>query len=254
MKITLIPEENFDKKSKDTIFLLVHIAEIELKKFEIRIPKEIVFYDMINPFIKKIINQVKAYNLSENQASEFIKASLNAGTYGTFDIENNQIVEMNFNPYFKTFYPAVLFLRMIIHESLHLYLYSKLNKDIYSQKFKFKKGKYSGIRKIIQLDEGFAGVMTDKILESFNFNAIKDLPIYSGLNSPPDYLSEVEGLNIKKFNLSFEKIYQKNSKKGYKLIKRKLNAEKSINKLNLTISFIQNEVDKLFLKHKRDIS
>ena len=78
-------------------------------------------------------------------------------------------------------------INLIIHEALHLHLYSKLKENIYLKKFKFDKEKYIGSEKIIQLDEGFAGFFTEKILENFEMNTINELPIYSGLNEAPEY-------------------------------------------------------------------
>ncbi|HLC78273.1 MAG TPA: hypothetical protein VJH92_04055 [Candidatus Nanoarchaeia archaeon] len=99
MKIKLIPKENFDKKSIETITKLVGIAENLLKSLDVDVPDSIEFYDELDPFIKRILSQVEGYGLTSKQAREFIKASLNSGTYGTFDIKDNTIIEMNFNPY-----------------------------------------------------------------------------------------------------------------------------------------------------------
>lgn len=223
MKSILVPEKNFDKKSIETINKLVNIARDILGNLNINLPKSIEFYDELDAFIKRILPQVKDYGLTEKQSIEFIKASLNSGTYGTFDIKDNSIIEMNFNPHFRLFYPSTHFLNLLIHESLHLFLYSKFKHNIYKDKFKFENGKYIGKEKIIQLDEGFAEFLTSKILENFNFDSIKDLPIYSGLNESPNYQKEVDGSNIDKFNKQFDLLYEKNSKKGHNLIEEKFN-------------------------------
>ena len=247
MILKLFPKENFDKESIETINKLIEIAKNLLTKYGINIPNSIEFYDDINLFIDRILQQVIDYGLSRKQAVEFIKVSLNSGTYGTFNIEENSIIEMNFNPYFRTFYHSIHFLNLLIHESLHLFLYSKFRKDIYKDKFKFKKDQYIGKEKIVQLDEGFAEFLTEKIMENFNLDSIKELPIYSGLNESPKYESEIEGLNIDKFNKNFDILYEKNSKVGYKIIKNKFN---QINgnfqkKIVGLVEYIKTEISKL---------
>lgn len=247
MILKLFPKENFDKGSINTMNKLIEIAKNLLTNQNIDIPKSIEFYDDLGLFIIRILPQVKNYGLTEKQAIEFIKASLNSGTYGTFNTEENSIIEMNFNPHFKLFYHSINFLNLLIHESLHLYLYSNLKRNIYDDKFKFEGEKYTGHEKIIQLDEGFAGLLTDKILENFDFDAIKDLPIYSGLNDSPDYEKEVEGLNIQIFNKKFNHLYEKNSKEGYKLIEKKFNQVKGNfqERIKLIIEYIQAEISNL---------
>lgn len=251
MELKLYPKNSFDNNSIKTMNKLINIAKKELIELRISLPKEIEFYDDLNLFIKRILPQVKNYGLTENQSEEFIKSSLNSGTYGTFSIKDNSIIEMNFNPYFKTFYPSIHFLKLLIHEALHLFLYSKLKRNIYENKFKFNNGKYVGKEKIIQLDEGFAEFLTDKVLEDFNFGSIKELPIYSELNNPPKYQNEVEGLNLNDFNNQFDKLYEKNSKKGYKLIEDKFNESEGDlkEKIKKLIFYISKEIEKLF-EHK----
>jgi len=251
MKIALYPKDSFDNNSIETLNRLIDIAKNKLNELEIPSPKEIEFYDDLDLFIKRILPQVKNYGLTGNQSKEFIKASLNSGTYGTFNIEDNSIIEMNFNPYFKTFYPSIHFLKLLIHESLHLFLYSKIKRDIYNDKFKFKNGKYVGKEKIIQLDEGFTEFLTEKILENFEFDTIKDLPIYSELNKIPKYKKEVEGLNLEEFNNKFDILYENNSKKGYEIIENEFNKlegnlKEKIKKLS---SYVSQEIEKLF-EHK----
>ncbi len=221
MKILLIPKESFNKDSINTISKLTNIAENILFDWHIPPAKEIEFYNDLALFIQRVTPQVQKYGLTKNQAVEFIKTSLNCGTYGTFDISKNAIIEMNFNPYYKLFYPAIQFLKLIIHESLHLFLYSRIDKNIYDYKFRFLHGKYVGKEKIVQLDEGFAEFMTEKILEKFNFEPIRKLPIYSKLNKVPTFKNIVENLNIKEFNKKFDNLYNKNKEKGIKIIKEK---------------------------------
>lgn len=251
MELKLFPKESFDNGSIETINKLINIAIKILNDLEINIPKDIEFYDALDLFIKRILSQVKDYGLTEKQSVEFIKASLNSGTYGTFDIKKNSIIEMNFNPHFKLFYPSIHFLNLLIHESLHLFLYSNLKQNIYKDKFKFKGEKYIGYEKIIQLDEGFAEFFTDKILEDYDFDSIKDLPIYSGLNNPPKYLKKIEKLDIDKFNKKFDKLYKKNSNKGYKIIEQKFNQTSGTFKEKMTkiIGYIQKEIASLLI-HK----
>jgi hypothetical protein len=248
MELKLFPKESFDKGSIETINKLIEIATKILHDLEIKPPRYIEFYDDLNLFIKRILPQVKNYGLTENQSAEFIKSSLNSGTYGTFSIKDNSIIEMNFNPHFRTFYPSIHFLKLLIHESLHLFLYSKLKRDIYEDKFKFKKGEYIGKEKIIQLDEGFAEFLTDKILENFDFNLIKELPIYSELNESPEYKKGVEGLNLDDFNDQFDILYRNNSKKGYELIEYKFNQIKGSlkEKIKKIIDEISEEIENLF--------
>ncbi|MFA5061365.1 MAG: hypothetical protein WC494_03555 [Candidatus Pacearchaeota archaeon] len=251
MKLKLFPIENFDNESIGTIKKLIKISEDLLDKSDISVPRFIEFYDELELFIKRILPQVKDYGLTEKQSKEFIKASLNSGTYGTFDIKENSIVEMNFNPHFKLFYPSIHFLKLLIHESLHLFLYENLKQDIYKGKFKFKEGEYIGYKEIIQLDEGFAEFLTDKILEKYDFNLIKDLPIYSGLNTSPSYLKEIEGVNIIDLNKKFNNIYEENSNKGYEIVEKKFNQSEGTfkEKIKKIINFIQEEIDNL-PKHK----
>lgn len=248
MQLKLFPKESFDKDSTETINKLIEISIKILNKLKIDIPKSIEFYDDLNLFIKRILSQVKNHGLTENQSIEFIKSSLNSGTYGTFNIEDNSIIEMNFNPHFKTFYPSIHFLKLLIHESLHLFLYSHLKRNIYNDKFKFENGKYMGYKKIIELDEGFAEFLTEKILENFNFDSIKELPIYSELNESPKYKREVEGLKLDEFNEQFDILYENNSKKGYELIKNKFNRLDGNlqEKIKNLIEYVSNEIEYLF--------
>jgi len=112
MELKLFPRENFDKSSISTMSQLINLAEGLLDKYDITIPKFIEFYDNLDLFIKRILTQVESYGLTKKQAIEFIKASLNSGTYGTFSIEENSIIEMNFNPYFKLFYPSIVTIKL----------------------------------------------------------------------------------------------------------------------------------------------
>lgn len=244
MRLKLFPKENFDKESVNTLKKLIGISKEILINNRVHVPKSVEFYDDISLFLGRVFPQAIDYGLTKEQAREFIKISLNFGTYGTFNIKDNAIIEMNFNPYFRKFYPAIHFLRLLVHESLHLFLYSKLKKDIYADKFKFKGGIYAGKEKIIQLDEGFAEFLTDKLLENFNFDSIKSLPIYSGVNKPPAYKSDVEGLNLEKFNRDFGRLYEKNSKSGYTLIKKEFNQfEGNLNeKIKKLIEYISKEI------------
>ena len=252
MELKLFPKESFDKGSITTMNQLIKIAEVLLSKWEIVPPKAIEFYDSIKLFANRILPQVKEYGLSEEQSREFINTSLNSGSYGTFNIKDNVIIEMNFNPYFKTFYPSIQFLRLLIHESLHLFLYSKLDREIYKDKFKFQGEKYLGEKIILQLDEGFVQVLTEIILEDFDFEKIKELPIYSEINKPPKFRKNVGGLNLVKFNQKFDDLYEKNSKRGYKLIKEKIKDFKEVDKSKIIkelVEFIKEEINKL-PKHK----
>lgn len=246
MNIRLIPKKSFDKESINTINKLVKIAGILLSKWNIPIAKNLEFYNSIDLFMKRITLDVKKYGLSKEQSVEFIKASLNSGSYGTFDIKKKSIIEFNFNPYFGGFYPSVQFLKLLIHESLHLFLYSKLDKEIYSHKFKFKNGKYCGKNKAIQLDEGFAEFFTSKILNGFDYNKIRTLPIYNTMKSPPTFEKDVGKMNINKFNNNFNKIYEKNKNQGIKIIRAEYNKIKKDNKGKILkiISFINNEIIK----------
>jgi len=120
MELKLFPRENFDKSSISTMSQLINLAEGLLDKYDITIPKFIEFYDNLDLFIKRILTQVESYGLTKKQAIEFIKASLNSGTYGTFSIEENSIIEMNFNPYFKLFYPSIVTIKLNwLHEDIY---------------------------------------------------------------------------------------------------------------------------------------
>lgn len=219
MKFIQKSKESFEEQTIGNINKLIKISEKLLIKWGIDIPKRIEFYDSIDLFIKRILPQVIKYGLTKKQAIEFIKASLNSGSYGTFSIKDNTIIEMNFNPNFKKFYPSIHFLNLLIHESLHLFLYLKIG-NIYPRKFKFEGTKYIGEELVLQLDEGFAKLLTNVIMTEFNTNLIKDLPIWSELNEIPKYKKEVDGLNINKLNSEFNKIYKKNSNKGYNILKK----------------------------------
>lgn len=251
MKLKLFPVKNFDKGSIDTINKLIKLSEDLLNKYDISVPKFIEFYDDLNLFIRRILPQVKNYGLTEKQSIEFIKASLNSGIYGTFDIKENSIIEMNFNPHFKLFYPSIHFFQLLIHESLHLFLYTNLKQNIYNDKFKFKGEEYIGYEKIIQLDEGFAEFFTDKLLKGYDFNSIKDLPIYSGLNKPPKYLKKIEKLDVDNFNRKFDELYERNSNKGYNIIEKKFCKLRGTfkEKMEKIIEFVQEEINNLF-EHK----
>lgn len=243
INLRLFPKEEFEKDSIKSINKIINHAEKLLEKWEIPIPESLEFYDSLEIFINRILNQVENYGLTKEQSKEFVKASLNSGTYGTFDIKDNSIIEMNFNPYFKGFYPAIHFLKLIIHESLHLFLYSNFKEDFYSKKFKFNKEEYSGDLKYLQLDEGFADFLTEKILENFNFDEIKQLPIYCSLLEPPKYKKEVEGFDIEEFNKKFDELYEENSKKGYERIKNKFKDKKDLKVIDI-INFIKQELSK----------
>lgn len=251
MKLKLFPKENFDKESLNTMNKLIKIAEELLNNLNIIIPSSLEFYDDFETFIQRILPQVQHYGLTKKQSIEFIKASLNSGSYGTFNIKENCIIEMNFNPYFKLFYPSIHFIRLLIHESLHLFLHNNLKLNIYDDKFKFEKGKYVGKEMIIQLDEGFAAFLTDKILEDVKFELIKEWPIYSGPNKSPSYKKKMEGIDIGEFNRKFNKVYEENAKKGYKIIEKKFNQIEGDlkEKIRIIVDYIKKEILILY-EHK----
>ena len=130
---------------------------------------------------------------------------------------------------------------------MHLFLYLKLDKEIYPHKFKFINGKYCGKEKIVQLDEGFAEFFTEKILDEFDYGKIKTLPIYNMMKSPPNFEKEVEKLNMDEFSDNFNKIYEKNKNKGIEIIKREYTKIKGNDKEKILkiISFINDEVNKI---------
>lgn len=77
------------------------------------------------------------------------------------------------------------------------------------------------------------------------------MPIYSGLNESPKYKSEIEGLNIDEFNKNFGILYEKNSKKGYKIIEKKFNRMEGAftEKMKEIMRYIKKEILDLS-KHK----
>ena len=146
------------------------------------------------------------------------------------------------------FKQSAVLIKLLIHGSLHLFLYSKI-RDIYSKKFKFQNTKYIGNKLVLQLDEGFAELLTEVIVNGFDTISIKDLPLWSELNELPTYKKEVEKLNINKLNSEFNKIYNINSKKGYHQLKKEYFKIKDKSKKAIFFSLIK-YINQELSKHK----
>jgi len=246
-KIELIPVDSYDSQSVASIIQLVKLASSLLEKEGIPLPNRIGFYNDLTLFIERVSPQVESYGFNKKQARELIKITLNNSTYGTFELKDNAIIEMNFNPYYQKFYPAIQFLELIIHESLHLLFYSVFHSKTYNYKFKFDEEKFVGNEKLIQLDEGFASFFTEKLIDKQLIDKIRTLPIYSQMTSPPVYKPVVDGLNLEKIDRIFTRIYEVNSTKGYKLMKQKFEA--SLEKFKgEKIRFIEEKVFPFIMK------
>lgn len=241
MKVVLLPDTSFDNESRNTIYVLVNIAKKLLKKWKVPIPENIEFYNNVSMIIKRINDQVKTYGLTADQSREFIKSSLHSGVYITVDPVKKSIIAMNYNPHFQGFFPAMQFLKMIIHESLHLQLYQKVKHNIYEDKFKFKSGKYIGNSMILQLDEGYATFLTDNMLPKRILKQIRHLPIWTTTKDPPHFKTLVGNLKIRKFVDYFDKLYSNNVKNGVKIIKTIYNKIKVKNQI-LKVGILSKEV------------
>jgi len=216
MKLIISPEDSFKKEEKKDIQKIILFARKLLKKNKIHLPHKIYFFNSFSEFIKKILPEVKNYGFDESISKEIIKCALKNGTYGTIDYKSNSIIEMNFNPFKNGEYSAQDFLRLIIHESLHLHLSKKMKKDINKLKFRFENGKYVGNPEIIRLDEGYAEFMTKKILDKIDIKEIKKIAIPPVYQKGPSYKKEVSNLNIELFDKDFEKLLILNRDIGMK--------------------------------------
>ncbi len=221
MELITVPNDSFNKPEKEDINNIIFFAEKILKKNNIPIPKRVYFYNSFDEFIKKVLPEVMGYGFSKEISEEIIKCALNNGTYGTLSYQENSIIEMNFNPFNNGEYSAAEFLELLIHESLHLQLSNRLNKDINSMKFKFDKEKFIGDPRIIQIDEGYAEFMTKKLLEDSDFPEIKKIiekiKVPSSNLKEQSYKKKIEDINIQKFDKVFERLLLSNRDKGFKI-------------------------------------
>ena len=207
-----------------------------LKENNISTPKDIYFYNSFEKFIEKVLPEVENYNFSKEISREIIKCGLNNGTYGTLNFKENAIIEMNFNPFKKGFYPSLEFLELLVHESSHLHLYKKLGKDVNSLKFKFDKEKFIGDEKIIQFDEGYAEFMTNKILKDFDKMEIEKIVIPRASKEKPSYKRFINSMEIDKFDKDFENLVIFNQNKGFRIFKNKFdNNSKNEEILNFVV-------------------
>lgn len=242
MKLIIFPKDSFTKKEKRRIKEILILAKKLLKKNKITLPKKIYFFNSFSSFIKKVIPEVKNYGFDEELSKEIILCALNNGTYGTINYNENSIIEMNFNPFNKGEYLAEEFMELIIHESLHLHLSKRLNKDLNLIKFKFEKGRYIGNPKIIQLDEGYAEFMTKKILNKTNITKIKNIKIPLKIKEKPIYKRKVSGFNVVLFDKNFEKLIISNRNLGLKYISQKFNFKSPNEKI---LTFVIEELKKI---------
>lgn len=221
MKLKIIPKSQFKEKDFENLKKIILIAKKLLKENNISIPKNIYFYNSFEKFIKKVLPEVESYNFSEKVSREIINCALNNGTYGTINFEENAIVEMNFNPFKNGFYPALEFLELLIHESLHLHLYKKLNKNVNLIKFKFDKENFIGNQKIVLFDEGYAEFMTNRILKNFDKTKIEKIIIPRASKEKPKYKNFVEYINMEKFDKNFGDLVAFSQEKGFSIFKDK---------------------------------
>lgn len=242
MELIIYPHHSFKIPEKKQLQQIINFAKILLQKKNIKIPDKIYFYNSFSEFIKKVLQEVKNYGFDEETSKEIIKCALNYGTYGTINYQENSIIEMNFNPFNKVGYSSSEFLELIIHESLHLHLSKQINKDVNNLKFKFKKDKYLGNEKIIQIDEGYAEFMTNKILKGINLKQIKKIKIPLINSQKPKYKKQTPEINIEEFDKNFERLLILNRKKGLKIFEKKF--QKS-NKNEDILNFAINELKKL---------
>ena len=219
MKLIIYPKDSMSGSEKN-LKEIISLASKLLQKNNILLPEKIYFYNSFQKFIKKVLPEVKNYGFNENTSKEIIKCALNNGTYGTINFKENSIIEMNFNPFNKGIYSSLDFLELIIHESLHLHLSKKFNKDINSLKFKFDKERFIGGEKVIQFDEGYAEFMTQRILKGINTEKLKKIEIISKNKEKPVYKKKVNNLDVEKFDKYFEKLLISNREIGLKNFER----------------------------------
>jgi hypothetical protein len=219
MDLKIIPETPFKEKDFENLKKIILIAEKLLKENNISIPTKIYFYNSFEKFIEKVLPEVENYNFNEKVSREIIRCALNNGTYGTINFEENAIVEMNFNPFKKGFYPTLEFLELLIHEAVHLHLYKKLNKDINSLKFRFNKERFIGNEKIILFDEGYTKFMTNRILTNFDKTKIQNIVIPRAFKEKPEYKPIIDNINVDEFDKNFENLILVNQERGFEIFK-----------------------------------
>ena len=243
MNLKIISKIPFKKKDIENLKEIVSVVEKLLKENNISTPKDIYFYNSFEKFIEKVLPEVENYNFGKEISREIIKCGLNNGTYGTLNFKENAIIEMNFNPFKKGFYPSLEFLELLVHESSHLHLYKKLGKDVNSLKFKFDKEKFIGDEKIIQFDEGYAEFMTNKILKGFDKMEIEKIVIPRASKEKPSYKRIIKNLDIEKFDKNFEKLVISNQDKGFKIFNEEFNNNSNNEEiLNFAIEKLKNIV------------
>jgi len=259
MRLILLPQKSFDKETAKSLGIIKGIAEKLLVSAGISVPKSFEFYNSFDKFVKRNAQEVIDYGFPKNIASDFIKSSLHTSTYGNYDFKRGVILEMNSHPYFKEFYPAQQLLELIIHESLHLELRKKMGFEINKLKFKFmvknKTIKYAGIKKVLQLDEGFATVFSKlliKTLPKSNLQQIRKLAVWTSSKKLPAYKKSVGRYSIEKLVSFFNKTFEENSKKGVKIIYGKLKKirEKGIkSKIQSILDFVNEEIKSIASEH-----
>jgi hypothetical protein len=242
MKLIIIPENSFTENSKKQLNKIIEFSKNILNKENISLPKEILFHNSFEDFIDKILPEVKTYGYNENTCREIIKIALNHGTYGTINYEKNQVIEMNFNPFKNGEYSALEFLELIIHESLHLHLSKKINKDINLLKFNFNGLNLESDKKILQIDEGYANFMTNKLLREVDVSKIKGIKIPTTNTKKPKYDQKNSKVNLESFDKNYEKIFMENKKIGEKLFEDKFSFKDNN---ELILDFAVNELRKI---------
>lgn len=231
MKLIINPKDSITIKEYNCINNIAYTAEKILQKNGFLIPDKIYFYYSFDLFIKKVLSEVQNYGFNCKEAEEIIKCSLNNGTYGTINYDENAVIEMNFNPFNKGEYKSLDFLAMIIHESAHLHLSKKMKKDINNMKFRFEKNKFIGNEMITFIDEGYASFMTEYLLKGFKVNNIKNIKIPIMSSIPPNYAENINDINIKIFDSNFEKLVVLNRDKGYAFFKEKFGGKIKIDEV-----------------------
>ncbi len=242
MKLIIFPIDSLSENSKKQLNRIVEVSKEILEKENISLPKEILFYNSFEKFIDKILPEVKTYGYDEDTSREIVKIALNNGTYGTINCEENQVIEMNFNPLNNGEYSSLHFLELIIHESLHLHLSKKINNDINLLKFNFNGLELTSNKKILQIDEGYANFMTNKLLKGRDFSEIKKIkiPIINTMN--PKYNQQNSKIDLESFDENYEKIFIENKKIGERIFENKFSSEDNN---ELILDFAMDELRKV---------
>ena len=240
MELLISPPGSIKKSDLGKLNKIVSFAKKLLEKNNILLPQKILFYNSFDEFIKKVLPEVENYGFNRETSEEIIKCALNNGTYGTINFQEDSIIEMNFNPFNNGKYKPLDFLELIIHEALHLHLSKKMDIDINNSKFKFKDNNLISKPEIIQLDEGYAEFMTNKILQNEDVDELKNIEIPSLNAKGPGYKKDRHNIKIDQFDKMFEDVLIFNRKKGMNMFEKLFpNEESNQVILNFTIKHLK---------------